>query len=604
MKRMFSIACFLCLAGTLLWAADPPLLINYQGVLRDAAGKPLSGTYDMAFSFYDAATSGNLLLTDTHATAGSGAVTVTGGLFNAALGSGALSPPTTPFLSVFANHTNVWLEVSIGGETLSPRVQVVSAAYAQSAHTLDGYDAVSFAVASHAHDASAVTSGTLEVARGGTGLSGPGASGNVLMSNGSTWVSNGLPTGATLGAIMGASDTTLTRTGSAIPADPYKLKLNLGNANSWSGAQTFGAATNFPGSGIWNASGKVGIGTSAPDSPLQLSYTQASHGASTDNHGAHLNAVAFPEDTHSEHDDFFGLDCAVSGASGVDADMYQSLYGIRASTTAPANWHEADTVGIEANVIGGHLATGLNANASGGGGNVGIEGHASGSGGLQYGVQGEADGTAATVHIGVLGGASGGSINWAGYFSFGNVYIKNYLGIGTGDSSPPSFPLDVQASQAVAQFTSTNNLFGSVLVLNNSTASPTYFGAINFNGGGGQIAYTGNGDMTFKTNSNEHMRLTAGGWLGIGLTPGYQLQLLFDSAAKPGGAAGPPPLTGGSRRTSRPFVRACRSSRRSTPSPTATTASAGRPRTCPASAWSPRRSGTWRPTPWEPSRPN
>ena len=128
MKRMLSIACFLCLTGSLLHAADPPLLINYQGVLRDAAGKPLSGTYDMAFGFYDAATSGNLLLTDTHAASGSGAVTVNGGLFNAALGSGALSPPTTPFLSVFANHTNVWLEVRIGSETLSPRVQVVSAA--------------------------------------------------------------------------------------------------------------------------------------------------------------------------------------------------------------------------------------------------------------------------------------------------------------------------------------------------------------------------------------------------------------------------------------------------------------------------------------------
>ena len=68
----------------------------------------------MAFSFYDAPTSGNLLLTDTHAASGSGAVTVAGGLFNAALGSSALSPPTTPFLSVFANHTNVWLEVAWG----------------------------------------------------------------------------------------------------------------------------------------------------------------------------------------------------------------------------------------------------------------------------------------------------------------------------------------------------------------------------------------------------------------------------------------------------------------------------------------------------------
>ena len=37
--------------------------------------------------------------------------------------------------------------------------------------------------------------------------------------------------------------------------------LNLGNANSWSGAQTFQANTYFPNSGIWDTSGKVGIGT-------------------------------------------------------------------------------------------------------------------------------------------------------------------------------------------------------------------------------------------------------------------------------------------------------------------------------------------------------
>ena len=151
-----------------------------------------------------------------------------------------------------------------GGETLSPRVQVVSAAYAQSAHTLDGYDAVSFAAATHAHDTADLASGTLGVARGGTGLSGPGTSGNVLTSNGTNWVSIGLPTAEMLGSVVGASDTTLTRTGGGYSGNPYKLQLNLGNANTWTAAQTFTAATNFPGSGIWDASGRVGIGTSAP----------------------------------------------------------------------------------------------------------------------------------------------------------------------------------------------------------------------------------------------------------------------------------------------------------------------------------------------------
>ena len=46
--------------------------------------------------------------------------------------------------------------------------------------------------------------------------------------------------------------------------------LALGNSHSWTAAQTFGAATNFPASGIWNASGSVGIGTTSPATLLDV----------------------------------------------------------------------------------------------------------------------------------------------------------------------------------------------------------------------------------------------------------------------------------------------------------------------------------------------
>ena len=42
-------------------------------------------------------------------------------------------------------------------------------------------------------DAGDIASGTLAVARGGTGVTSPGTSGNVLTSNGSAWVSSGAP---------------------------------------------------------------------------------------------------------------------------------------------------------------------------------------------------------------------------------------------------------------------------------------------------------------------------------------------------------------------------------------------------------------------------
>src|SRR5262245_58663271 len=44
----------------------PPSRMNYQGVLRDQNSVPLSGTYDMTFRFFDAATGGNEIVVDQH----------------------------------------------------------------------------------------------------------------------------------------------------------------------------------------------------------------------------------------------------------------------------------------------------------------------------------------------------------------------------------------------------------------------------------------------------------------------------------------------------------------------------------------------------------
>src|SRR5262245_44387909 len=92
---------------------DPPGLINYQGVLRNAADDALSGSFDMEFAFYDDADpdcgDGTLLLTDSHLAAGTGDVTVTEGLFNVQLGSGAITAGTEGSLgAAFANHASVF----------------------------------------------------------------------------------------------------------------------------------------------------------------------------------------------------------------------------------------------------------------------------------------------------------------------------------------------------------------------------------------------------------------------------------------------------------------------------------------------------------------
>ena len=138
MKRS-SYALVITLAGFCIWgslqAGPPPSLINYQGVLRDAAGKPVTGTYSVLFSFYDnALDANNQILTDFQT------VTVSQGLFNVHLGGGTvadgLGRGTYVQLSeVFRDYEEVWLQLDIapaGGvlETLLPRVRVVSSAYA------------------------------------------------------------------------------------------------------------------------------------------------------------------------------------------------------------------------------------------------------------------------------------------------------------------------------------------------------------------------------------------------------------------------------------------------------------------------------------------
>ena len=101
------------------------------------------------------------------------------------------------------------------------------------------------------------------------------------------------------------------------------------------------------------------------------------------------------------------------------------------------------------------------------------------------------------------------------------TFVGGRLGIGNG---APAFQLDVTAPQAVARFIATNNIYGSVLVLDNTTPGLSYYGAVNFYDGAGQIGYLSSGAMTFTTSSGERMRILSNGNVGVGNTnPGYLL---------------------------------------------------------------------------------
>ena len=101
--------------------AQAPQLLNYQGRLTDANGAPRNGSFPMSFAILGGTSSWSEAQT----------VNVANGFFSVLLGS------VTPFpADLFTSgQTDAYgpvrfLEVTVSGETLSPNIRIVSAAWA------------------------------------------------------------------------------------------------------------------------------------------------------------------------------------------------------------------------------------------------------------------------------------------------------------------------------------------------------------------------------------------------------------------------------------------------------------------------------------------
>jgi hypothetical protein len=145
-SRVLCVIALFVLPGAVHATVFPPAQINYQGVLRGPADEPLTGTYEMTFRFFDAATGGDEILVDQHIVASGKEVTVDGGLFSVALGGGlgvvdGSGPGSyTSLIQVFRDFPSVWLEVTIGSETLTPRTRVLATGYALNAASAGSAD--------------------------------------------------------------------------------------------------------------------------------------------------------------------------------------------------------------------------------------------------------------------------------------------------------------------------------------------------------------------------------------------------------------------------------------------------------------------------------
>jgi hypothetical protein len=129
------------------------------------------------------------------------------------------------------------------------------------------------------------------------------------------------------------------------------------------------------------------------------------------------------------------------------------------------------------------------------------------------------------IQISATGGGIWNLNGASAYYNGGNV------GIGT---ATPFVPLEIVGAQAASRLSSENSPNGSVLILKNSTASPTYLGAINFDNISdtpGQIGYFADDHMGFRVASAERLTISASGNVGIGTTgPWVPLDIVAEQA--------------------------------------------------------------------------
>ncbi len=124
-KTRYAVAVAVLSSAVALAQGNVPDRITFNGRLTDTAGQPVTGTHALVFNLFDVASGGTALWSETYASTSFTA----DGLAFVELGT------NTPLTSTILDGRKMYLEISVDGTAMSPRVGVVSVPYAIRATT-------------------------------------------------------------------------------------------------------------------------------------------------------------------------------------------------------------------------------------------------------------------------------------------------------------------------------------------------------------------------------------------------------------------------------------------------------------------------------------
>jgi len=125
MKQLLNALFITLLVVTNTWAATPVGPMNYQGRLLDDAGIPVTGNYNFVVKIYDDPVAGVLKYQESH-----NALSVDDGVYSFKVGTGTNVTGSWDIDLWQGNLNDLFLELMVNGETLTPRHELTSAPHA------------------------------------------------------------------------------------------------------------------------------------------------------------------------------------------------------------------------------------------------------------------------------------------------------------------------------------------------------------------------------------------------------------------------------------------------------------------------------------------